>query len=175
MFSVSFLGGEGLRAAITRLWVTACISWQPGKGQTSFNDESCRHLVSHNFEGCGSQAPFTIALHSVCMHALHTQRCTHYTHTDAHTQATHQWQMTYWNNFRAGLWLLRQPMLSWLLSGHVTGTLTSARGRVCGWVCPHSQRLVRICWMLDLAAKAVAAAAAFTAVVTSRGCRSMDY
>lgn len=29
--------------------------------------------------------------------------------------------------------------------------------------------------MLDLAAKAVAAAAAFTAVVTSRGCRSMDY
>ena len=89
--------------------------------------------------------------------------CAHrHTHALTHTY-TPQWQMTYWNNFRAVLWLLRQPMLSWLSSGHVTGTLTSARGRACGWV-----RTVKGLW--EAGWVLAAAAALHAAASASRGC-----
>ena len=93
--------------------------------------------------------------------------CAH-RHTRALTHIyTPQWQMTYGNNFRAVLWLLRQPMLSWLSSGHVTGTLTSARGRACGWA--HTGKGLREAgWVLAVAAALHAAASA------SQGLRSMD-
>lgn len=93
----------------------------------SLEEESCRCSLNHNFKGWACRG----AVRDDCGVCAYTH--TPPPHTHSHTYAP-QWQMTYWNNFRAVLWLLRQPMLSWLSSGHVTGTLTSAGGRVCGWV-----------------------------------------